>query len=231
MPKAPKGGRSGPPIYRRRPFLMTMATFVLSSLTRQALAGAEEETGEVQPSAAKHGLLFVGSSSIRLWQVTTYFPSLPCTNVGVGGFHISDVNHALGRLVFPHEPKVIVFYAGDNDIAAGKTPGQVLTSYREFVHRVRGQLPDARIVFISIKPSVLRRALWGKMRQANRMIEQFCRSDERLAYADVATPMLDGVGSPRRDLFAPDGLHLNGEGYRLWTGVISPIVERAYNEP
>jgi lysophospholipase L1-like esterase len=92
-------------------------------------------------------------------------------------------------------------------------------------------LPHIRIVFISIKPSVLRRPLWAKMRQANRLIQAFCRSDEHLAYADVATPMLDDAGSPRRDLFAPDGLHLNGEGYRLWTGVVSPIVERAFSEP
>ncbi len=189
------------------------------------------ETGEDRVGSAKHGLLFVGSSSIKLWHLGTYFPNLPCTNVGVGGFHISDVNHAIARLVFPHEPKVIIFYAGDNDIAAGKTAGQVLASYREFVHRVRGHLPDARVVFISIKPSILRRSLWGRMRQANQLIEEFCRSDPHLTYADVATPMLDTMGSPRRDLFAPDGLHLNGEGYRLWTGVISPIVERAYSEP
>jgi hypothetical protein len=214
-----------------------MGILVLSSATSPAGASpeTEDESGAFKSegdrtSTSKRGVLFVGSSSIKLWRTRIYFPTLPCTNVGAFGFHISDVNHSVARIVYPHEPKVIIFYAGDNDIAAGMSPEKVLFDYQQFVHRVRQHLPDTSIVFISIKPSVLRQSQWARMRQANRLIEDFCRSDEHLSYADVATPMLDAMGSPRRDLFAPDGLHLNAEGYRLWTGIVSPIIELAYHE-
>jgi lysophospholipase L1-like esterase len=151
-------------------------------------------------------------------------------NRGFGGSHISDVNHFAGRIVLPYKPKVIVFYAGDNDIAAKKSPQRVLDDYRLFVSLVHAELPKTRVIFIPIKPSPSRWSLWPQMKEANAMIRDFMKKDDRLFFADTATPMLGRDGKPRAELFVEDGLHLNAEGYKLWTDVLTPLIDKALND-
>jgi lysophospholipase L1-like esterase len=188
----------------------------------------ESEDRKTHP--AKHGVLFLGSSSIRLWATREFFPEFSSINRGVSGSLLADAKLHMDRTVFPYEPKIIVFYAGENDISSGARPQRVLTEFQDFVEGVHAQLADTRILFLSIKPSPIRRAIWPKMREANVLVELFCTSDERLRYVDVASPMLDRDGNPREDLFLEDGLHLNVAGYRLWSHVISPLVEEALTE-
>lgn len=175
---------------------------------------------------AKGGVVFVGSSSIRMWPTASSFRRLAILNRGLGGAHIDDIQRFVDRLVLAYEPKVVVFYAGENDIGAGATPGRVLRDYRTFVGQVHARLPQTRIVFLSIKPSVLLRRAWPRAREANRLVEEFCATDPRLRYVDVATPMLGPSGRPRRELFRDDGLHMNERGYELWTRIVAPVVEQ-----
>ena len=168
------------------------------------------------------GILFVGSSSIVGWDLAKCFPDLPAINRGFGGSQISDSVTYAGRIVLPYRPKIIVFYAGDNDVAAGKSPRQVLADYREFVAKVHQGLPETRIVYIAIKPSIRRWKLVDKMREANALIEAVAAKDGRLTFVDVDKPMIGDDGKPRGEIFKPDGLHLNPEGYRLWSDLVRP---------
>jgi lysophospholipase L1-like esterase len=169
-------------------------------------------------------ILFVGSSSIRIWRTHESFPDLPVINRGFGGAHISDVIHFADRIVLPYKPRLIVFYAGDNDIAADKSAPRVLNDYRHFVDLVRRELPATPIVFLSIKPSGSRWGRWPEMQKANRMIRDFCQKDETLFFADVGTPLLTAEGPPDDGLFRKDRLHLNAMGYALWTRHLQPIL-------
>lgn len=168
------------------------------------------------------GILFVGSSSIVGWKVEESFPGLPVINRGFGGSQIADSVHFADRIILPYRPRVIVLYAGDNDVAAGKSPRQVFDDYRQFVNTVRDALPQARIVFIAIKPSIRRWHLVDRMREANRLIRAAAEKDDRLAYVDVDAPMIGDDGKPRAELFKPDGLHLNSDGYKLWSALLLP---------
>ena len=190
----------------------------------KAIAGFE--SWDRKNSVPAGAVLFVGSSSIRMWETHVSFPHLPVINRGFGGSHISDVNHFAARIVLPYEPPVIVFYAGDNDIAAGKTAARVLGDCRQFVKLVHERLPRTRIIFIPIKPSLSRWEFWPEMRKANALIEAHAGTDERLVYVDLATPMLDEDGCPREALFIKDGLHLSAAGYQLWTKALTPVVEQ-----
>jgi lysophospholipase L1-like esterase len=175
-------------------------------------------------------VVFVGSSSIRLWPIAERFPGLPVLNRGFGGSHISDVNHHVDVTVLRYRPKVVVFYAGDNDLAAGKTPDRVLGDYRTFVGRVREALPGTAIVFVAVKPSLARWATWPAARLLNERIRAFSKSAPGLYYADIVPPMLDADGRPRPELFVGDGLHLSPAGYDIWTDVVrrslAPLVGR-----
>ena len=185
------------------------------------------ESWDSKNSVPADAVLFVGSSSIRGWATRDSFGAIPVINRGFGGSHISDVNHFIDRIVLPYKPRVIVFYAGDNDVAAGKSPQRVSDDYRTFVRRVHAKLPGTSVVYIPIKPSSSRWKLWPAMNEANGLIRAFSDKDERLCTVDIATPMLGSDGRPRSELFAADGLHLNGDGYKLWTRILTPVIEKA----
>ncbi|MCC7044238.1 MAG: hypothetical protein IT183_10260 [Acidobacteria bacterium] len=174
------------------------------------------------------GVLFVGSSTIRLWPTATSFAGHPVINRGFGGSQISDVNHYIEDLVLKYRPAVVVFYAGDNDVNAGKSPERVAADYRDFTLKVLAARADTRIIFLAIKPSPARWALWPRMQEANERI----RSDSlarapRLLYADVATPMLTAGGQTQAHLYVEDGLHMTPAGYDIWTRVLAPVIAQA----
>jgi lysophospholipase L1-like esterase len=171
------------------------------------------------------GIVFVGSSSLRLWpSLTSDFPNAPVLNNGFGGSTLPDVIHYAPRIVLPYTPRLIVLYAGDNDLAAGRTPDQVLSDYTAFVRLVRQTLPATRIVFISIKPSPSRWSLAAPTRAANALIAQAIARDTLATYVDVFTPMLGASGRPRPELFQADSLHMTPAGYALWRARLAPLI-------
>ncbi|WP_232539918.1 SGNH/GDSL hydrolase family protein [Azohydromonas aeria] len=180
---------------------------------------AADKARPVQPG----GVLFVGSSSIRLWDdLEQQFQELPVlVKRGFGGSQLSDCAAHLDRLVVAYQPRLVVLYAGDNDLNAGRTPQQVFDSYQQFVDGVHRALPDTRIAYVSIKPSPSRAKLLPQVREANALIRQRAAADPRLDYIDIYQPMLGADGQPRAELFREDRLHLNAQGYALWHQVIA----------
>jgi lysophospholipase L1-like esterase len=175
------------------------------------------------------GIVFVGSSSIRLWStLADDMHPLPVINRGFGGSQLSHVVHFAYRIITPYAPSAVVVYAGDNDLAerTGKTAEIVLSDFQQLVAKIRERSPQARIYFLSIKPSKLRWARWPEMARANAMIQKWCAADPLLETIDVATILLAPDGEPRDDVFRLDGLHLNETGYRAWTQIVKPILER-----
>ena len=175
----------------------------------------------------KDAVLLIGSSSIRFWtNAATQLSPHVIINRGFGGSHVSDSVVFADRIALPYQPKVILVYAGDNDLAAGKTPAQVVADFKAFVLKVQQQLPTAKIGFIAIKPSPSREKLLPRAREANGLIQDYVKTDPRLSYIDVFTPMLDASGRPREELFIKDRLHMNPKGYEVWTGVIKPALDQ-----
>jgi lysophospholipase L1-like esterase len=171
------------------------------------------------------GVVFVGSSSIRLWDLAKSFPGRNAINRGFGGSQLADAVRCAERIVVPYAPRVVVLYAGDNDLAAGKSPEQVFDDFKQFVATVHRALPKARIVYVGVKPSPSRWKLIDKVRATNALIREFAAKDTRLVFVDVERPMLGPDGKPRPELFRPDRLHLNDEGYRLWASLVAPHLD------
>ena len=187
------------------------------------IAAIEARDRIAQPP--RGSIVFVGGSSIRLWpDLASAFPNAPVLNNGFGGSTLPDVIYYAPRLVLPYSPRLIVLYAGDNDLAAGRTPEQVLGDYTTFVRLVRQTLPATRVVFISIKPSPSRWALAAPTRAANALIAQAIARDTLAAYVDVFTPMLGASGRPRPELFRMDSLHMTPAGYALWRARLTPLI-------
>ncbi|MFS0757354.1 SGNH/GDSL hydrolase family protein [Noviherbaspirillum sp. 1P10PC] len=177
-----------------------------------------------QKMPAPGGVLFVGSSSIRLWDnLEQQFNTAPIVvKRGFGGSRMEDCAAYLSRLVIPYKPRTVVVYAGENDLAEGRRPEQVLKSFTRFVEGVRAALPATRIAYVSIKPSIARVGLLADIRATNALIGEYVSHLDNARYIDVFTPMLDSRGAPRAELFREDRLHMNQAGYALWHDLISP---------
>lgn len=211
--------------------LCCLAICAIAAFSQQATAPANKwepdikkfEEADRQNPPAKGAVVFVGSSSIRMWKdLAADFPETKVINRGFGGSELADSTYFADRIVTPYHPRMIVLYAGDNDLAAGKTPQQVFEAYQAFVSRVRAKLPNAKIAYISIKPSLARLKLMEQMRTANELIRGYTVKGKNLAFIDVFAPMLNAEGQPRPELFIKDGLHMTREGYDIWRKTIAP---------
>lgn len=164
-------------------------------------------------------VLFVGSSSIALWQtLSTDMQPIPVINRGFGGSQISDVNFWFDQVVVPYRPRAIVFYAGENDIDAGKSPETVATDFETFMARKAQALGDRPVYFISLKPSKLRFDQLARQSLVNELVRNLAGQRGDLHFLDITGVMLD-QGQPK-DLYMPDNVHMRPEGYALWTEVV-----------
>lgn len=178
---------------------------------------------DTQQPPPRGAVLFVGSSSIRFWDsLATDFPGQKVINRGFGGSEVRDSTWYADRIVIPYAPRLIVFYAGDNDLNAGRTPQQVRDDFVAFVTRVRRDLPDTRIAYISIKPSPSRAQLLPQIAEANGLIREAGKRFSNVDFLDVYTPMLGPDGQPRPELFREDMLHMTPAGYAIWRQVVAP---------
>lgn len=173
----------------------------------------------------KQAVVFNGSSSIRLWNLEESFPGWKCINHGIGGSIIPENTALVDRLIFPWEPKIIVFYAGDNDIGKGRSPQQVADDWSAYVKTVRAKLPEVKFVYISIKPSIARWKLWPTIQEANAKIKALCEADKNSKFIDVSPVMLGPDGKPIKELLRDDGLHMVPAGYTRWVKLIAPEIE------
>ncbi|MGI9544911.1 MAG: SGNH/GDSL hydrolase family protein [Cyclobacteriaceae bacterium] len=172
-----------------------------------------------------NGILFLGSSSIRRWSsLVEDFEGYPVLNRGFGGSQCLDAIYFFNRVVAPYRPMKIALYEGDNDLASGKTPDQILSYFKTFVGLVNYLNDTTEVAFIAIKPSPARWHLAEEMREANRMIKEYCDQDERLTYIDVFTPMLNDQEEPKAYIFTEDQLHMNTQGYQIWKTALEPFV-------
>jgi len=180
-------------------------------------------------------VVFIGSSSIRKWEMLAEdMAPIQALNHGFGGSKIKDSTYYLDRLVFPFTPRAVVLFAGTNDIngveGAGKTGRQVYEGFVEFVETVRAEHPDLAVYYISISPTKARWKVWDDANEANQLIASYAETTENLTFIDTTEELLGTDGTPNKDLFAWDGLHLNEDGYTLWTSIIRPVLEKDLNQ-
>jgi lysophospholipase L1-like esterase len=151
------------------------------------------------------------------------FPDQQILNTGFGGSQASDLLFFLEPLILKYRPARVFIYEGDNDLAEGKRPGQVLRTFEEIKERIRQRLPGTSIVFISAKPSISRWNLRHKYRRFNRRLRRRTERDPGLLFVDVWNPMAPDH-KLNESLFIADGLHMNARGYDIWEKALSQFI-------
>ena len=184
------------------------------------------EAADLKSPPPAGGIVCIGSSSMRGWHGTIKEDLAPLTLIprGFGGSNMNDALFYTDRIVLAYKPRAVVLYEGDNDIAHGIPPEEVAEKFQAFFQKVHKALPDCRIYVLSIKPSISRWTLWPKAQAANSLIKSQCEKDKRLTFVDLAPGMLDEQGSPRKEIFKEDKLHMTRAGYVIWRDILRPIL-------
>jgi lysophospholipase L1-like esterase len=220
----------------RRSVILTAIVALATSLAPRAMAQTAErwdpaiqkfEEGDKVSPPPQNGVLFVGASSIVRWNLPEYFPELgaKAINRGFGGSQSVDAVRYVDRIVVPYHPRVVVYYAGDNDVEANIPAQEIAHQFALFDQKVHAALPQTRIVFISIKPSIRRWKWIDTIKSANAMVKEYCAKHPNLAFMDIEQQMLGADGKPNPALLVEDGLHMTPAGYKIWTAALNPLLK------
>lgn len=189
------------------------------------------EAADAKEMPAPGGIVFVGSSSIRLWStLVADMAPLPVIQRGFGGAHMEHVIHNARRIVIPYAPRAVVVFVGGNDVGSGKSASQVADDFRVFLDLVHAEVPQADVWILSMKPSKLRWYKWGELEKLDDRLLALAESDPRIRFVETGRALLGPDGTPD-DVYIFDGLHLNAEGYRRWTEILKPLLVAEYGAP
>lgn len=175
-------------------------------------------------------ILFLGSSSINLWEGLPEDMS-PMTMIrrSYGGAALRDMLYNYDIIARGFNPKCIVMYV-ENDICGAPedlTLGETFDYFRIFINRLQRDYPDIPLFLLSIKPSVAREKMIPKQRIMNTLLEEYASITENVHYLDVASTLYDQNGLLRRDFFRSDSLHITREAYDLWRDILKPEIIQA----
>lgn len=212
-----------------RIFLCVFLSLLISYANAQPFANeiADFKKADSISKPPANPILFVGSSSFRLWpDIQSYFPGYTILNRGFGGSNLLDVIRYADDVIFAYHPKQIVIYCGENDIASSETVSAdtVHNRFRQLFSMIRDRYPTVPIAFVAMKPSPSRYHLIKKVKNGNKQIKKFLSKQSNTAFINVFDPMLNKDGKPREELFVEDRLHMNPEGYRIWQQLITPYL-------
>jgi lysophospholipase L1-like esterase len=206
-------------------FLVLNAALVFAEENRWEAAIRQFEAADAANPPKPGGIVFVGSSTIRFWPTAEDFPELGVVNRGFGGSQTADAVHYVDRIVIKYQPRLVVFYEGDNDLSYGKSPETVFADTVAFFEKVHAALPDANIIHVSIKPSIARWNLIDKIRATNALVREYAANHDYIHYFDTEPLILGQDGKPRLELFVSDGLHFSREGYDVLNEILEPLLK------
>jgi lysophospholipase L1-like esterase len=203
--------------------VFTLATLLLQAQEPERFKKEVDEAVALNQTVDRKNLIvFTGSSSIRMWNdLKQAFPEHNIINLGFGGSEMLDLLYYVDKLIIDFKPKQVFIYEGDNDVSKGRSAEEIISAAEKVLLRIREQLPDTEVVFISPKPSVSRWHLKEKYEEVNSKLKAWTETKTKVRYADVWTPMLDDNGQVMKDLFIADNLHMNKKGYQIWTEVLA----------
>jgi lysophospholipase L1-like esterase len=182
---------------------------------------------DARQTAPANPIVFVGSSSFTRWKdVNASFAGYPIINRGFGGSTLVDVIRYAYDVILPYQPKQVVIYCGENDLASegNISAEETVLRFKTLFGMIRTNLPDTRISFVSIKPSPSRSSLQGKVKEANKEIQSFLKKQKNTDFIDLYDAMLDARGNMREELYVEDRLHMKPEGYTIWQRIIGPFL-------
>ena len=208
-------------------FLLVLPLLAIPLDRYESSVAAYEAADRLKPPVAG-GTLFLGSSTFTLWghELEREFAPFQALNRGFGGATIAEIDHYLERICFPYRPRLILFYAGTNDIADGHSPQQLVRDFAHLTTRLRQKLPDTRVAYVSMAMPPSRVRFEREYASANQLLREFTEKQPDMDFVDVSQLLLDEQGRPRGQFYREDQLHMKPAGYALWTPVLREYLQQ-----
>ena len=152
---------------------------------------------------------------------------MPLIQRGYGGAHFRDLIFYIDTILNHHDLSMIVCFVA-NDISQKKSNESVkiiLRNYDYVIKRIRKKHPSLPIIQISITPTESRWHLWSKINELNLALKEYCDTHSKMVFLETTSHFLNAEGIPKKELFRTDKLHLNNDGYALWSSLIRSQVE------
>lgn len=213
---------------KQRAILLFLALYGFSSVAQPFINEINQfkKIDSLQPPPQRP-VLFIGSSSFTNWKdVQNYFPKHTILNRAFGGSSLTHLILYAEEVIFRYQPKQIVIYCGENDLAASElvTADSVLQRFMKLFSMIRERLPSTPILYVSMKPSPSRKKLLSSIEAGNQKIRSFLTTQQKGYFLDVYSAMLTPQGAIRSEIFTADSLHMNKQGYALWQPLLEPLL-------
>lgn len=211
-----------------RLFFLLLLAISSCTLTAQERPFGKEidkfKTEDRQQAPPKKAIVFVGSSSFKLWKdVQEDFPDHKIINRGFGGSSLPHVIEYADEIIIPYKPSQVVIYCGENDFMNDDVTSEIVKErFVTLFNKLRNALPRAEIIYVSMKPSPSRQHLLTEIAAGNDAIRDFLKTKPRTTFVNIWDDMMDDNGAPRKELFLKDMLHMNEKGYDIWQKAIEP---------
>jgi lysophospholipase L1-like esterase len=180
----------------------------------------------------KNGLLIAGSSSARYWITAAEdFKPYPVINRGFGGSKTTEVLATMDRIALPYHPRLVIYFAGTNDLAGGSKAEDVLENIRQYVERLRKENPKTGFVIMAGLKSPKRKPHWAEFDKFNDLLQKFCAAGKNLYYVDHNKVMNKPNGEAIAAYYREEGdsaLHANAAGYAEIVKLVRPVVDKAW---
>jgi lysophospholipase L1-like esterase len=204
--------------------LLSFGVFAQNRFEKEIVAFEKQDSIALPAKGMK---LFIGSSSFRLWKsFDADTKGMNAFNRGFGGSTLKDALFYFDRMVVKYQPSWVFVYEGDNDLASGTSPEEIAAQFEEFSGRLVKQVPGAKLVFVSARPSLARETMKAKQQDLNQRIASISAKKKGHYVIDMHSPFYNADGSLMQDIFVADRLHLNEKGYAIFAKQIQNFVEK-----
>lgn len=166
--------------------------------------------------------LFIGDSYIdtAFWaDFDLAFPT-DSVNWGIGGTTAEDWLGQIATLSSLYTPDNLIIHVGVNDINGGLSGQDTLEDIQALLEEIQILYPETHIYFISIEPNNFMPNNFVEYQVTNQGLETLAETNDQLTYIDTVTPLGGQSGISVAQYFGMDGLHLNEDGYAVWTKAI-----------
>lgn len=204
--------------------IINVQVFAQNPFEKEIVSYEKKDSVAMPP---KGQILFLGSSSFRLWKsFDADMAGIPAFNRGFGGSTLKDALYYFDRMVVKYKPSWVFLYEGDNDLAKGQSPEEIRDEFVDFTNRLHKALPKTKLVFVAARPSIARTNILEKQRKLNSLIEEVVKTDKKLFYLDMHYPFFLAEGTLMQDIFVADKLHLNEKGYAIFAEQIKSFIQK-----
>ena len=180
---------------------------------------------------SKGQIVFIGDSITDLYPLDSYYSDLPLAvyNRGIAGDRTDGVIDRLKVSLYDISPSKIVLMIGINDINSGRNNDEIISNYTKILAGIKQNLPNTQVFCISVL-SVKREfeqyfdlsKIIPQIKDLNSKIENLAQTYS-YTFLDLFSLTAD-QDSYLISTYSDDGIHLNSNGFTVWTNLVKPYL-------